>query len=172
MLSQDQQDFLAAAIAAAQEAGAKMPAWPPALGPVTVAQCLLESNWGRSQLSRIAHNYFGVKARAGEPSITLKTREYVHDTPVVTEAAFATYDSMAASFTAHAQLICERTWKSGEKIYAAALAHPNDPIAFAHALTGVYATDPAYGTKLERIMRAYELLARFGFPEEPADAAS
>ena len=67
-------------------------------------------------------------------------------------------------FEEHAKLVCTRRWaKLGTKIYAKALQHPNDPIAFAHALTGVYATDPDYGKKLERIMKAYGLLETFGF---------
>ena len=52
---------------------------------------------------------------------------------------------------------------SGQKIYASALAHPNDPIAFARALTGVYATDPQYGDKLIAIMRDRGLLETFGY---------
>ena len=58
---------------------------------------------------------------------------------------------------------------NGPLLYAAALAHPTDPIAFGHALTGLYATDPEYGAKLERVMRSRGLLETFGGP--PSGAA-
>jgi len=53
------QEFLDAATAAARESSAKsnLPAG------ITVAQAALESAWGRSYLSRAAHNYFGIKAQ-------------------------------------------------------------------------------------------------------------
>jgi flagellum-specific peptidoglycan hydrolase FlgJ len=71
---------------------------------------------------------------------------------------------MAECFADHARLLCTRRWPDGRLIYAAALAHPTDPVAFARALTGVYATDPAYGDKLVAIMRDRGLCEAFGFP--------
>lgn len=38
--------------------------------------------------------------------------------------------------------------------YARARTLVNDPDAFADALTGVYATDPEYGTKLKKMMKS------------------
>ena len=147
---------------AAEAAATEVPDYPPALSPVTVAQFLLESDWGRRSMGD-ANNYFGIKARPGEPSVTLQTTEYVGGKPKTVPQAFRKYDSMADSFADHARLICERTRDGGEKIYAAALSHPDDPIAFAQALTGVYATDPQYGKKLVAIMRDRGLLETFGY---------
>jgi len=146
---------------AAEAAAALVTDYPPALTPVTVAQFLLESDWGRRGIGG-ANNYFGIKARPGEPSVTVETTEFVNGKPVTIQQQFRAYDSMAESFADHARLICERT-SNGQKIYAAALSHPADPIAFAHALTGVYATDPKYGDKLEAIMRDRGLLETFGY---------
>src|SRR4051812_27834472 len=140
--------------------------YPPALTPVTVAQFLLESDWGRHGMGE-ANNFFGIKARDGEPSIMLETTEYVHGKPVKVQHAFRKYNSMAESFADHARLICDRT-SNGKKIYAAALGHPGDPVAFARALTGVYATDPQYGDKLVAIMRDRGLLETFGYTSEDA----
>ena len=156
-------DALQTALDAAEQAAANIPDCPRALVPVTVAQFLLESNWGRAGMGD-AHNYFGIKARTGEPSITKSTTEFVNGKPVTVDAAFRAYSSMSECFADHASLICERTRPNGQKIYAAALANPNDPCAFARALTGIYATDPQYGEKLVSIMRDRGILETFGFP--------
>ena len=156
-------DVLQQAIDAAAQAAAATPGCPRALAPVTVGQFLLESDWGRAGMGD-AHNYFGIKAGPGDPHIVKTTTEYVHGTRVDVQAAFRVYGSMAACFADHATLICARTGANGRPLYAAALAHPDDPCAFARALTGVYATDPHYGEKLVAIMRARGLLETFGFP--------
>lgn len=155
-------DALQAAIDAAATASTQHPGTPPALAPVTVAQFLLESNWGKAGMGD-AHNYFGIKARPGEPSVAESTTEVVRGQPVRVQATFRAYDSMAACFADHASLICDRARPDGTKVYAAALAHPDDPGAFARALTGVYATDPQYGDKLIDIMQSRGLLETFGF---------
>jgi flagellum-specific peptidoglycan hydrolase FlgJ len=150
------------AIDAAEVAAAQIPDCPPALVPVTVAQFLLESNWGKSCMGD-AHNYFGIKAREGEPFVTKTTTEFERGVERKVEARFRAYGSMAECFADHARLLCRRTYKDGRRIYAAALQHPDDPRAFARALTGVYATDPAYGQKLVSIMESRGLLETFGF---------
>ena len=155
-------DALEQALNAAEEAAAGISDCPPALAPVTVAQFLLESNWGRSGMGE-AHNYFGIKARPGEPFVTKTTTEFVKGQPVTVEAKFRAYASMAECFADHASLICERMHSDGQKIYSAALEHRDDPMAFARALTGVYATDPAYGDKLVSIMASRGLLESFGY---------
>ena len=155
-------DALQQAIDAAERAAAEIPDCPPALVPVTVAQFLLESGWGRAGMGD-AHNYFGIKARDGEPFVTRPTTEFVNGAPVQVEARFRAYGSLAECFADHAALICNRTRPNGAKIYGAALAHAADPVAFARALTGVYATDPQYGEKLVSIMRDRGLLESFGF---------
>jgi len=124
--------------------------------PVQVAQFLLESNWGQASMGD-ANNYFGIKALPGEPSIDVTTHEVEQGVSVKQQAAFRKFDSMADCFEAHARLLCTKP------AYATARTHGDDPIAFAHALTGVYATDPQYGAKLESIMRSRGLLETFGF---------
>jgi flagellum-specific peptidoglycan hydrolase FlgJ len=146
---------------AAESVASLVSDYPPALTPVTVAQFLLESDWGRRAIGD-ANNYFGIKARDGEPSVSVSTTEYENGQPVKVVQQFRKYDSMAESFADHARLICDRT-RNGMKIYSAALGHPSDPVAFAHALTGVCATDPKYGEKLVAIMRDRGLLETFGY---------
>jgi flagellum-specific peptidoglycan hydrolase FlgJ len=157
-------EVLQQALDAAEVAGGTVSEYPPALTPVTIAQFLLESGWGKSGMGD-AHNYFGIKARDGEPFVTKSTTEFVNGKPVQVDARFRAYPSMADCFADHASLICNRTRPNGRKIYEAALGHPNDPCAFARALTGIYATDPQYGEKLVSIMKSRGLLESFGFAE-------
>lgn len=155
-------EILQRAIDSAEEAAKGVANCPPALVPVTVAQFLLESDWGRAGMGD-AQNYFGIKARPGEPFVTRSTSEFVNGTKVSVDAKFRAYTSMAECFADHASLICERTRPNGKKIYEAALQRGDDPCAFARALTGVYATDPEYGEKLVAIMNSRGLLESFGF---------
>jgi flagellum-specific peptidoglycan hydrolase FlgJ len=151
------------AIDAAENVSRRVAGYPSALKPVSVAQFLLESNWGKADAGG-AKNYFGIKARGTEPFVERPTWEVVHGQNVQVSAKFRKFDSIEECFTAHAELICNRR-RGNTMIYARALEHPTDPIAFAHALTGVYATDPQYGTKLTAIMRDRGLLITFGFSE-------
>lgn len=128
----------------------------PGVEPVQVAQFLLESNWGQASMGD-AHNYFGIKALPGQPTVEVTTHEVEQGVSVQQQAGFRKFDSMADCFVAHAELLCTKP------AYAAARTHGGDPIAFAHALTGVYATDPQYGAKLESIIRSRGLLETFGF---------
>jgi flagellum-specific peptidoglycan hydrolase FlgJ len=156
------QRALQAAVDAAEACAGCVADYPPALTPVTVAQFLLESDWGRAGMGE-ANNYFGIKARDGEPFVVRTTREVINGKTVTVEARFRKYDSMADCFADHARLICERRRPNGRRIYDAALQHPDDPVAFARALASVYATDPHYGDKLVAIMSDRGLLETFGF---------
>lgn len=166
-LTADRRAVLQAAITAAEATRAAYPAYPLALLPVQVAQFLLESGWGVSDCGG-AKNYFGIKARDGEPFVERRTQEFINGASRTVVQRFKRYDSMQASFTDHARLICERRWSSaagGQLIYRASLAHPKDPIRFARGLQGIYATDPRYSDKLVDVMRSRGLLASFGFPD-------
>lgn len=152
---------LVTAIAAADAAALATPGYPRALKPVQVAQFLLESNWGKADMG--AFNYFGIKAREGEPFVAKTTHEVIKGKTIEIVAKFRAYKSMDECFSDHAKLLTSRKRASGALIYATALSTPNDPVAFARALTGIYATDPAYGDKLETIMKGRGLLETFGF---------
>lgn len=118
---------------------------------VTVAQAILESNWGQSQLAREAHNYFGIKAHGDHPWIELPTWEVVDGVPRRVRARFARYHSMDACFADRDQIILRAA------CYAEARACAADPAAFARALACRWATDPRYADKLLTIYRDLEL---------------
>src|ERR1041385_405985 len=111
---------------------------------VTVAQAALESNFGRSRLSVEANNYFGIKARNGQPSVEMRTVEVVNGEQVTIRAKFAKFASMEDCFAARDRMILTLP------CYAEAKACASDTEAFARALAKRWATDPAYAGKLLR----------------------
>lgn len=116
---------------------------------VTLAQAAVESAMGTSKIGD--YNIFGIKGVGSRGSIASRTTEYVDGRPFTTVAYFADYGSWTEAMEAHAQVL-------EQPEYAAAMAHPHDPIAFARALNGVYATDPTYADTLIRVMKEQNLL--------------
>ena len=119
---------------------------------VTLAQCILESSWGQSQLTRRCNNYFGVKAMEGDDYAEFATDEVIQGRTVVEQAKFRRYPSAIESFSAHARLLAtlER--------YAPAMRHSTDPTAFASALRMCgYSTNPRYALQLLELMHEFNL---------------
>lgn len=117
---------------------------------IQLAQWAVESGWGQ-HLPPGSNNPFGMKARAGDPSVTVRTREQdQHGHDYYIEAPFRVFPSIADAFDAHARLLCQ-------PVYAKArLCLPNADL-FANALTGIYATDRGYGKALTAVMRGSNL---------------
>ena len=117
---------------------------------VTLAQWALESAWGRSMPAG-SNNPFGIKAAGGEPYVEAQTREVIGGKDVTVVARFRKFASLDEAFDQHGRLLATA------RPYAHALTLAGDPDAYADALTGVYATDPNYGTLLKRLMQTYNL---------------
>ena len=122
---------------------------------VTVAQAILESDWGRSRLTRQGNNLFGIKAlnSAGPAGVvTLATWEHVNGSDVVVQAPFKAYYTLEESIDDHGRFFTRN------RRYADALAVANDARAFARAIQDDgYATDPSYASKLIKLMDRYDL---------------
>jgi len=118
---------------------------------VSMAQAILESGWGRSSLALKANNLFGMKGEGPAGSLRVRTREFVNGREKWVEAAFQKFHSQAEAIAAHARLLGTSSY------YARARAVASDARAFAHALTGVYATAPNYGATLVRLMDELDL---------------
>jgi hypothetical protein len=122
---------------------------------VTVAQAILESDWGESSLARIANNYFGIKAtgRIGSGGVVwMRTWEVIGGQDVFLQEPFRAYRSLADSVADHATLF------TGLRLYSAAMKVVHDPLAFAEEIhTAGYSTDPSYVSKLARLMDQYDL---------------
>jgi hypothetical protein len=146
-----QQAFLDATAPAARKAAVqtRVPA------SVTVAQAILESDWGRSQLAQAANNYFGIKATSSlgnDGLVWLPTSEYDESGETYdTISPFRAYKSLTDSMTDHDKLLL-----TGR--YAVAMQVANDPKQFAQQLYEAgYSTDPTYADKLIALMDSYDL---------------
>ena len=118
---------------------------------VTIAQAIDESGWGQSALAIRDHNLFGIKGTGPAGTDLLPTQEYQNGQYVSVTAPFRVYHNVAESIADHGKLLA--TCSS----YQHAMADRHLPDAFAADLTGVYATDPNYGSNLIAIMRLYNL---------------
>jgi LysM repeat protein len=124
---------------------------------VTLAQAILESDWGRSRLTTDAKNLFGIKA-FGHPGTAgvydANTWEVSGGQNMVVSAGFKAYTSLADSIVDHGH------WFIDNSRYAPALAVRDDPRAFARAIADAgYATDPSYAPKLITLMDRFDLYA-------------
>ncbi|HEY2277042.1 MAG TPA: glucosaminidase domain-containing protein [Streptosporangiaceae bacterium] len=118
---------------------------------VTIAQAIDESGWGQSALASQDYNLFGIKGTGPAGSVALPTQEVYNGQTVNITADFRVYHDVAESIDDHGKLLAQ----SGS--YSAAMASKQSPNSFANALTGVYATDPGYGSSLINLMRQYNL---------------
>jgi hypothetical protein len=117
---------------------------------ITVAQWIVESAWG-SAMPPDSNNPFGIKAFDNQPAVESETWEVVDGKSVTIRASFRRFDSLADAFEVHGKLL------STGAPYRTAMEVSQDPELFADALTGVYATDPQYGTTLKWVIENYKL---------------
>lgn len=112
---------------------------------VTLAQAILESDWGRSAP---ANNLFGLKGEGPAGSVVRRVVEYRHGRRSHKQAAFRAYTDPGEAVRDHGRILGEN------RRYAKARAVSEDLSAYTRALTGTYATDPRYGAKLLRLIEA------------------
>jgi flagellar protein FlgJ len=152
-VDREQAEFIASAVQPAQMA------WKEYRVPVsvTIAQSIIESGWGRSELSRNHNNHFGIKCWDGWRGPiatgcawypTFECEPYCH----ATKASFRTYASVADSFRDHS------TFLTTNARYRPAFTHSNDANRFLHAVWRAgYATSPTYYDQVTALMRDYNL---------------
>lgn len=127
---------------------------------VTLAQAILESDWGRSAPG---HNLFGLKGEGPAGSNVRRVVEYRGGRRRHKMAPFRAYHAPAEAMEDHARIL------SSSSRYARARAAGDDAEAYARALQGVYATDPRYAKKLGKIIAALDL-GRFDWVGGPPTA--
>lgn len=122
------------------------------LASVTVAQALLESGWGKSQLSATYNNYFGIKKGSGwyGPTVTMPTKEVINGQTITIKAEFRVYDSPLESLKNHSSILSNSRYSGvkGETNYRKAITIIKN---------GGYATDPNYVNKICQIIEQYGL---------------
>ncbi len=123
------------------------------LPSVTIAQAILESNWGKSSLAREARNLFGIKASKDWTGEVYKkqTKEQKPTGEVYTIIAdFRKYGSYLESIKDHDKFFVSTPWRrENYKKVLEAKNYKNQALALREC---GYATDLNYGTKLIQLI--------------------
>lgn len=114
------------------------------LPSLTIAQAIKESNWGKSSLSRLYHNYFGMKwtSTCGCDYIELPTKEWNGFTYINCKARFRRYCSMAEGIKGYYKFI------HSYKRYRNLIGEKNSQKACLLIQQDGWATSPTYGVSL------------------------
>ncbi|SFK37267.1 N-acetylmuramoyl-L-alanine amidase [Marinilactibacillus piezotolerans] len=141
---------------------------------VMIAQAALESAWGTSILAYNPNfNLFGIKGSYNGQTFYKYTKEYSNEDGWTTiKAGFKKYPSYAESLIDYADKLrngpvsmskdyYKGTWKENATAYQDATKW----------LTGRYATDPEYNTKLNSIISTYDLTRFDQMPTEENDTS-
>lgn len=120
-----------------------------------IAQACLESNYGRSKLATLHHNYFGIKANAAwkGQTVTYQTQEYINKKLITVKQAFRSYPTLQIGFTDRVKFLQVNKRYTLNGVFSSTTPE-NQAQSF---LKAGYATDPAYPQKLIRIIAQYDL---------------
>jgi flagellum-specific peptidoglycan hydrolase FlgJ len=114
---------------------------------ITLAQALLESNAGDSNLAQLENNHFGLKC--SKKCTTCRCAKYTDDTP---NDLFQVFDTPWFSFRAHSKLLQTDRYRHLLQLPT------SDYQNWAYGLQAAgYATDPKYAKKLIAIIEAFQL---------------
>jgi hypothetical protein len=121
---------------------------------ITLAQAIVESNSGESNLAKNHNNHFGIKCKSDWTG----AKTYQDDD--AKQECFRAYDAAELSFKDHSNFL-----KNRPNYVALFLLDPVDDTAWAYGLKKAgYATATDYPKKLLKIIDDYEL-AQYNFPE-------
>ncbi|MTD41528.1 histidine kinase [Erwinia sp. CPCC 100877] len=117
---------------------------------ITIAQAILESDWGRSALATEANNLFGIKGEYNEQTSIMPTDEYVDGQLITVDDSLKKYETIQQSMADHMDFLKGSSYnavKTSKNYKEAALALQN----------GGYATDPDYAEKLIQLIEEFKL---------------
>lgn len=117
---------------------------------ITIAQAILESDWGRSQLATEANNLFGIKGTYNNQSSIMPTDEVINGERITIDDSFKKYATIQESMVDHINFLKGATYepiKTSNNYKEAAIALQN----------GGYATDPNYAEKLIELIEEFQL---------------
>lgn len=111
---------------------------------LTIPQWAQESGWGM-HMPPASNNPFGIKALAGQPSVTIMTPEFLHGTATHIPQAFRVFPTLKDAFDHHGSLIATgapygRAFEQYEK--------DKNILGLIRGIAPHYATDPNYASKL------------------------
>lgn len=126
------------------------------LPSIVIAQAVLESNYGQSELASEYYNLFGRKAASNEPSVPMPTLEYVDGQYVTVDEPFKVYDSWADSVADHGTLLSNGTsWNDAH--YEEVISASTYQEAAQALQEAGYATDPEYAAALIDVIESNDL---------------
>lgn len=138
-----------------EEVKRNIPSNTKILPSVIVAQAILESARGTSELARKANNLFGIKGDYNGQSYTVRTKEYLNGRWTTVNAAFKKYPSYRESIIDHGNFFTSTPWRTQN--YKSVL-NAKDYKTQAGALQACgYATDPQYANKLINLIETNNL---------------
>ena len=135
---------------------------------VTVAQAILESGWGKSELAVKAKNIFGMKCNLsgntwpgsswdGKSAYNKSTGEYYSGTYTTVKADFRVYKDWSQSVADHGAYLAGA--RNGSALRYSGLVGCTDYKKAAQIIKdGDYATSPDYVTKICNIVEQYNLI--------------
>ena len=133
---------------------------------LTIAQAILESGWGSSELARMANNLFGMKTSLsgnswegsswdGTSIYKKASYEYENGRKVLRTSKFRSYPSISASIRDHAFYLLNA--RNGSARRYAGISGADYKTAAKLLQRGGYATDPAYADQVAGIVERYGL---------------
>ncbi|EME8213778.1 glycoside hydrolase family 73 protein, partial [Enterococcus faecium] len=126
---------------------------------VMMAQAILESGWGMSELAMSPnYNLFGIKGSYNGQYVIFPTQEYVNGHWITVNAKFRKYPSYKESLQDNANVIKNTSFQPGVYYYWGVWkSHTRSYRDATNYLTGRYATAPNYGQVLNEIIETYGL---------------
>lgn len=118
---------------------------------VLMAQAILESNWGHSDLAHYHNNLFGIKGSYRGQSVAMPTGEHIQGQDVQVQANFRKYPRIEEALLDYANILNQKIYEGAHKRHCASYQEATK------ALNNVYATDPNYHQKLNRLIENYDL---------------
>lgn len=123
---------------------------------VSIAQAILESDWGESELAAKYNNLYGRKTSDINNAVLMETSEFTDGEWVIISDYFKVYPDVTESIEDHAKLMVEGTDWNPELYHPVIEAQTYQEASQALQQSG-YATDPDYPQKLVEIIERYEL---------------
>jgi flagellum-specific peptidoglycan hydrolase FlgJ len=118
---------------------------------VVAAQWAVESGWGAKESGK--NNFFGIKAKPGQPGTVRRTREVLNGRTVYINDRFADYNSLEEGIAARVAFTKQNKRYTNSGYFAA-----RTPFEAAQALQrGGYATDPNYANSLAAIIKGRKI---------------
>lgn len=126
------------------------------LASLTIAQAILESNWGESGLTKAANNLFGIKGKYKNQGHISKTFEFYNGKRVEIDAEFRKYPSWQESLNDHSEFI--KSVKDGKRSrYAKVIGEKDYKKACKYIQEAGYATAPTYADVLIKLIEDFNL---------------